>query len=339
MAIVHGTCGAWKDIRSALASDLSHCDTPAQFIAQFEKLDDSQSSWREVESRALNREIERLQIELKKYDSQIKLKFEAAELEFGETRRQIENQLNSSHEEAYLIDIITNRLFRNPYLRWRLRRIGKKIESRLHPSIQSRDRLSSQLSTFTLDPDAEISRRLRTRHDRLERLEALRSSGEFAGAVAEVEVADLLARGLSDSFHVFHDVKLQHAKGIGSKEGFRKSAQIDHIVLGKSGVFMIETKLWSSQFASKGDYYDPFQQVHWARRLCDAALKDALGQKLMIRTILATKGKLPDKPSDSYTHICPPWDVCRYILKYEGLLEDRAFENAVKFFKSRSVVD
>jgi len=263
MAIVHGTCGAWKHVQSALAGELPHCDTPAQFVAQYEELADSQSSWRDAEARALNRETDRLRIELKQFDTLIKSKFESAELEFGEVRRHIENQLKSSRDEAYLFDAITNRLFRDPYLRWKLRRIEKRIESRLRSNIQTREQLSNQLSSFALDPDAEISRRIRIKRDRLERLQALRTSGEFAGAVAEVEVAELLARGLSDAFHVFHDVRVQPPKGIPSKDGFRKSAQIDHVVLGKSGVFIIETKLWSSHFVTKGDYYDPFQQVHW----------------------------------------------------------------------------
>ena len=55
----------------------------------------------------------------------------------------------------------------------------------------------------------------------------------FKGARGEEKVAGVLA-GLPDGFHVFNDFKAG-------------SAFVDHVVLGPTGVFSIETKCWSGE--------------------------------------------------------------------------------------------
>ncbi len=61
----------------------------------------------------------------------------------------------------------------------------------------------------------------------------------FKGARGEEIVAAWLA-ALPDGYHVFHDVDLS---GAGS---------LDHLVVGPSGVFVIETKFWSGTVTSDG---------------------------------------------------------------------------------------
>ena len=55
----------------------------------------------------------------------------------------------------------------------------------------------------------------------------------FKGARGEEKVAGVLA-GLPDGFHVFNDFKAG-------------SAFVDHVVLGPTGVFSVETKCWSGE--------------------------------------------------------------------------------------------
>ena len=47
-----------------------------------------------------------------------------------------------------------------------------------------------------------------------------------------------------------------------------QSAQIDHLVLSPSGIFVVETERWSEDFVASGDYHDPFDQVRRAAYLC-----------------------------------------------------------------------
>jgi hypothetical protein len=56
-----------------------------------------------------------------------------------------------------------------------------------------------------------------------------------AGLRGEVEVARHLAEDLDNSFYVYNDLSV--------RSGFRR-AQIDHLVVGRNGIFLVETKNW-----------------------------------------------------------------------------------------------
>ncbi|MFO7936936.1 MAG: nuclease-related domain-containing protein [Kiritimatiellia bacterium] len=60
-------------------------------------------------------------------------------------------------------------------------------------------------------------------------------SSYFKGARGEEIVAVQLSGGLPAGYHVFHDLEL------------RGVSPIDHLVVGPSGVFVIETKFWSGR--------------------------------------------------------------------------------------------
>lgn len=59
-----------------------------------------------------------------------------------------------------------------------------------------------------------------------------------AGLRGETRVAQELARGLDNAHYVFNDLSV--------RSGFR-AAQIDHLVVGPGGVFVIETKNWGGR--------------------------------------------------------------------------------------------
>jgi len=67
----------------------------------------------------------------------------------------------------------------------------------------------------------------------------------FAGAVGEEAVIGVLSK-LPDSYHVFNDITLAFSCTIFSNtlKEYVRSAQIDHLVIGPSGIFIIETKNW-----------------------------------------------------------------------------------------------
>ncbi len=67
-----------------------------------------------------------------------------------------------------------------------------------------------------------------------------------AGLRGETRVARELARGLDNAHYVFNDLSI--------RSGFR-AAQIDHLVVGPGGVFVIETKNWGGRIT--GGARDP----------------------------------------------------------------------------------
>lgn len=147
------------------------------------------------------------------------------------------------------------------------------------------------------------------------RLENILTSKELAGAQAEVEVVEFLAK-LPAQCYVFNDVRLE-ADNFMRFEGVPlQSAQADHVVLTPQAVFVIEVKNWSREFVEDRDYFDPYTQVGRARFLCQVLLRER-GHHTKVRSIIATKGKLPGKREDQYVKVLSPRELNGYIMWFK----------------------
>jgi hypothetical protein len=67
-------------------------------------------------------------------------------------------------------------------------------------------------------------------------------NGGWAG---EKQVANLLSSRLNDDYYLLNDLYLHYGGG-----------DIDHVVLGPSGVFVLETKNWSGEITCRGDEWE-----------------------------------------------------------------------------------
>lgn len=163
----------------------------------------------------------------------------------------------------------------------------------------------------------------------------LLEGGEVAGADAELEVIEFL-RQLPDDWHVVNDISVQSARWIHFDGQHLKSAQIDHLVIGPGGIFILETKNWSRAFTEAGQFHNPFSQVSRASYLCYRLLKEA-GIPLKTRAVIVTRAKLPEKPMDSYAKVVRPEDLCRYLMRCEARLPSAEAVRLVAFFTQRSM--
>ena len=82
----------------------------------------------------------------------------------------------------------------------------------------------------------------------------------------EAVIAEL--RKLPDSYYVFNDMKFNTDEHwiYDNGERFNKSCQIDHLVVGPTGIFLLETKNWS-RFSFEERRGDPHVQVYRASRI------------------------------------------------------------------------
>jgi hypothetical protein len=82
------------------------------------------------------------------------------------------------------------------------------------------------------------------------------------GALGEVKVAETL-QVLPDAYYLINDYSLSFSPPIYNKNDrdYIKSIQIDHILLGPTGLFLIETKNWSEKSLDRVDLRSPVQQV------------------------------------------------------------------------------
>jgi hypothetical protein len=119
------------------------------------------------------------------------------------------------------------------------------------------------------------------------------TSKEFAGAVAEVAVIAELAH-LRDGSLIFNDVSVEAERYIHFGGKPLQSAQIDTLVITTAGVFVIEVKNWSREFAHSGEGFSPYEQVSRAGYLVFDLLRSA-GMNVRVRSIIATNGSLPER--------------------------------------------
>lgn len=105
----------------------------------------------------------------------------------------------------------------------------------------------------------------------------------FKGARGEEIVAVWLAAGLPGGFHVFHD--LERAGNV----------PIDHLVIGPTGIFVIETKFWSGRVTGRENELlidgerptrSPITQVNTECRALAACLAEKIDDVPEIRAVV-----------------------------------------------------
>ncbi len=165
-------------------------------------------------------------------------------------------------------------------------------------------------------------------------LEATLKSPELAGGIAELELIESL-RTLPDNYHVISDVKLEIDKPVHFDGDWLKSAQIDHVVVAPSGIFVVEVKNWSKRFSEEGSYFDPYQQIKRSSYLCYKLIGESLNLK--VRNIIAYKGSIPEKPPDSHVKVLPIKEVKGYILWFKELhASNQVAEESANWFAGKS---
>jgi len=169
------------------------------------------------------------------------------------------------------------------------------------------------------DRESSICERLRIVDSQLGCVVGLMDGGELGGAAAELEVIEKLS-ALPNGWVVLSDVQLVAERWFYYNEQHLKSAQIDHVVVGPGGVWIIETKNWSGAFVKRGDFFDPYEQVGRASFLCHRVLKEVdLPSKT--RQVIATRTRLPAKTGKSFAKVLPPEGLCGYLTWFGAEIE------------------
>ncbi len=140
---------------------------------------------------------------------------------------------------------------------------NKEIQRRLKKDLSDFDKVKSQLyylkNNFEIEVDAKLSHIKKV----IDRLVHLIESPEYKGALGEIKMHKTLSY-LPNTYYVFHDVKIKMDKWLRYDGKPLYSAQLDHLVVGPTGVYVIETKNWSKEFISKNfqkDEYGPYEQI------------------------------------------------------------------------------
>ncbi|MGA2121505.1 MAG: nuclease-related domain-containing protein [Methanoregula sp.] len=154
--------------------------------------------------------------------------------------------------------------------------------------------------------------------------EFLKNNESFLiGADGEEYVMNILSQ-LPDEYHVINDVNLYFQKAIHWRERneYIKNCQIDHIVVGPTGIILVETKNWkASDIELKSD-----NLTHQVRRASLALwyyLKDYYqrGSSPKIQNVIVSmKGSPTGRKPDKFVDIVAPHQLCAYITSRRGQL-------------------
>lgn len=109
-----------------------------------------------------------------------------------------------------------------------------------------------------------------------------RVSPLVAGAIGEQKVVRAL-EALSDEYHVINDFNKTFRKAMYNQRTGQaiQSIQLDHVVVGPSGVFVIETKHWSDDTIRNHKGFSPVEQVKRGGWVLFTLLNSSYGKGLL----------------------------------------------------------
>src|SRR5450756_2288151 len=164
---------------------------------------------------------------------------------------------------------------------------------------------------FIAGRDTEVARRVEGARRIIKGIEAMAHSAALANAIAERAVIKTLST-LPDDFVLINDLHLSTDQDIPFEDSYLKTVQLDHLLVGPTGVYAIETRNWSSTVAADGDEADPVLQVTRASFLCSRILKDA-GSDQIVRSVVACGGAPPTRSGGAHVAVMPTARLLAYV--------------------------
>jgi hypothetical protein len=194
-----------------------------------------------------------------------------------------------------------------------LSRLGRQAQERVQVRVRSRAVVSAEhaLQNFLAGRDTEVARRVEGARRIVRGVEAVAHSAVLANAIAERAVIRTLST-LPDDFVLINDLRLNYDREISFEDSYLKTAPLNHLLIGPTGIYAIETRNWSRTVATEGDEADPVQQVTRASFLCCHILKEA-GCDQIVRSIVACEGAPPTRSGGAHVAIMPTARLLSYV--------------------------
>ena len=194
-----------------------------------------------------------------------------------------------------------------------LSRLRRQTQERVQVHVRSRAVLSAEraLQDFLAGRDTEVARRVEGARRIVKGVEAIAHSAVLANAVAERAVIRTLST-LPDDFVLINDLHLRDDRDIPFEDSYLKTARLDHLLIGPTGIYAIETRNWSRATTADGDEADPVLQVTRASFLCSHILKEA-GCDQIVRSVVACGGAPPTRSGGAHVAIMPTARLLAYV--------------------------
>ena len=155
-----------------------------------------------------------------------------------------------------------------------------------------------------------------------------------AGTKGENKVIDELLK-LDDHYHILCGVRIglpYYVTYNGQKN--LKSAQMDIVVVCPKGVFMIEVKNWSNNYAQNNDGLNPYEQTDRAGRVLWIALQDVIKNIRVTNVLLSIQGNLRYNERYRAVFVSSLDRINQFLEKRQDALSEREVKKIVNDLKS-----
>jgi len=297
-------------------------------------LDETKEQYREEKSITYNQitlEIENLKRNIDTYEKTLEIQksqiVEDIESEKEILREKIEDLQAIKFEIRHLLNYFFSTL--------KLRHSNKKLcyletepdvemNKRLKRSLSALESLERRLNYLENNTDKEVESRLSNIVLQVNKLEGITDSNDYKGAVGELAVIQNLCE-LSDEYCLLNDVYIELSDYIKFDGSYLKSAQIDHLVIGPTGVYVIETKNWSQNYTESvfnDGKYTPYDQIKRGNYLVYRYLKNNNIAQPVESIIVVTGSRIPPCDNNRHTKVLSHNYVSRYISNRNQILSE-----------------
>ena len=297
MAVMAGESGAWADVRESLREKYIDVSSPAELLPLLHTLQQKQAQGEGPLRKLLEKELALNAAALFQVRTELPSKIAWQTQPLLEKARQLERDL-SIHRSASWFKRYTVLLLPMAKLHRRKKALYSKkeqITSALHQDLARRQQ---QHDYMYHNRPLAVAKRLEQITDQCAGVDKALHSPQLAGARAELDVLECL-KNLPDDYYVYGDLKLRAHRKIRFAGEYLQSAQIDYLVVGPTGVFVVEVKCWGRQHIARNGYHDPYEQVGRHSYLCYDLIR-TYGEKARVQSVIVNCGILPPPRGDDY---------------------------------------
>ena len=211
-------------------------------------------------------------------------------------------------------------------------------------------KLKLEIAEFSRNRSSILSKRCRKSLEELDHTKEVVDGLQtlVAGAIGEKSVVKTLQQ-LSDDFYLFNDLSLEFDPPIYNKNENDRifSTQIDHLLVCRAGVFLLETKNWSRRSLDNLDLRSPVKQILRSSFALfvllnrDSEFRDIDieqhhwgSKRIPIRNVVVMINEKPNVEF-KYVKVLSLAELNAYIQYFEQVFSAKEVESLVRYLKGR----
>jgi len=353
MAKVYGTIGSFSELMNKMGDIYE----PASFddIIAFRK------NFTYLQLRAKKEIKEELMNEIISLRKKLDELYSVYDIELAGREELLKKEQKDIKEKINVYSVPKENIFQKIHYRFVLDRLFKRkcllenyLEEEKRKPLKKLEKTISSLKEEINFKETNIERMVEKKAEsRIERLNAInlilnKNITLYMGAIGEKCVLNKLKK-LPDCFSVINNFRRSFKNGIHQKttNDWIYSVQIDNIVVGPTGIFIIEVKNWSRRSINNGNFFSPVKQVKRANHALFCYLNDSLRQgylpsfkdnwglqKISPKSVVVNMNKIPGGDFQ-FVKILSPDEVVGYLTYGNKVFSQDQVTELTNFLNSR----